>query len=580
MEAQNVQLAYNYYRTGEYEKAIVEFEKLFERNNNNRTYLDFLITSYQETEQFYKAETLIKQQQQKFPKQYYLKVKLGYNYQLQNNQEQADKLYQDAIGEVIKNPNTARLTGKAFQDAYMLDRAVSVYTTAMKKNPKLNFNLYLAKIYGEQLEITKMYNAYLDMVDANPSYYATIQRYVGAFINEDAENENNILFKQAVLKRLQDNPKDDWNNLLSWLYMQQKDYFKALIQEKAVYKRSNNGLLRIFELASIAFNDKDYDTANDAYNYILENSNNLVERIKAEEQLVKIAITNISSNEDKEKIKDKFNTLFETYGKSTTTIPLQLVQADFLTFQLNQPKEAIKILNQAEKYASSIYHKAEIKLKLADILVFTGKFNQALIYYTQVQTNVRSSEIAQRARLKVAKTSYYKGDFDWAKTQLRVLKSATSKLISNDALELNLLIGDNITNDSVRTALKLYAKADLLAFQNKNKQAIDTLSFLLKKFKGHPVEDEALFKQAQLYTKVKNYAFAENDYKKILALKEKGILVDDTLFALAELYQNKLDVPEKAKEAYKKIIFKYPSSIYLVDARKRYRKLRGDTPIE
>ena len=51
------------------------------------------------------------------------------------------------------------------------------------------------------------------------------------------------------------------------------------------------------------------------------------------------------------------------------------------------------------------------------------KFNQALVLYTQIQLGVKNSRLAQEARFKVAKTSYYKGDFDWAETQLKVLKS-------------------------------------------------------------------------------------------------------------------------------------------------------------
>jgi tetratricopeptide (TPR) repeat protein len=222
------------------------------------------------------------------------------------------------------------------------------------------------------------------------------------------------------------------------------------------------------------------------------------------------------------------------------------------------------------------FEKGNIKTKLADVLVYSSKFNTALIYYTQVQNDLKNHTIGQTARFKIAQTSYFKGDFDWAQSQLKVLKNSTSQLIANDALDLNLLITDNVVKDSLKIALKKYAVADLLAFQNKDSQAIDTLQIVLNNFKGHPIEDETLFKQAKLFEKINEFTKAENNYLQIITINKDDILADDAVYSIAELYLNKLNSIEKAKEYFQKIIFDYPSSIYLVDARKKYRKLRGD----
>ena len=232
-----------------------------------------------------------------------------------------------------------------------------------------------------------------------------------------------------------------------------------------------------------------------------------------------------------------------------------------------------------EKYdmvVSTEFEKGHLKTKLADLLVFTNKFSSALIYYTQVQNNLKNHTIGQTARFKIAQTSYFKGDFEWAQSQLKVLKNSTSQLIANDALDLNLLITENAVKDSLKIALKTYATADLLSHQNKNQQAIDTLQAVLNNFKGHPIEDETLFMQAQLFEKINLFNKAENNYLQLITINKEDILADDAHYYLAELYLNKINNIEKAKEYYQKIIFEYPSSIYLVDARKKYRKLRGD----
>ncbi len=188
--------------------------------------------------------------------------------------------------------------------------------------------------------------------------------------------------------------------------------------------------------------------------------------------------------EDRTKIEEKFKSLLDQYGQNTESMDLQLAYADFLTFDMEQPEEAIIDLEKTLLNSVSPFGKGLIQMKIADTLVYSDQFNQALIMYTQIQYDLKNSELAQEARFKVARTSYFKGDFEWAQNQLKVLKSSTSQLIANDALELSLKIGNNIDKDSINEGLKIYAKADLLGFQQKYQQAIDTLSFVLNSLRG------------------------------------------------------------------------------------------------
>ena len=575
--SQNAQLAYNYFRKGEYEKAAVLYKPLYEKSKIRRDYFKKLLSCYQLTENFETASILLNKHQKEFPRQTNLIIEIGYNLQLQHQDEKAIPYYEQALQSIENNPHSGYSIGRTFQENHLLDFALKAYQKAMELNPELNYDAYIAFIYGEKAEIENMFNSYLNMVEKSESFYPTVQRYAGMFVTDDSEDSNNILFRKLLLKRLQKKPNNSWNKLLSWLYMQQKDYRKALVQEIALYKRDLENLLRISELGDIAFTNKDYETANTGFTYILENTKNPNQLLDANLYLLKIAIATSSSNKELKIVEQKFLQLFSTYGNGSSTLDIQIAYADFLTFKNDNPTKAIEILTDALTKTSSQFQYGSVKLKLADVLVYTNKFNEALINYSQVQIHLKNSTLAQIARFKVAQTSYFKGDFKWALTQLKVLKNSTSQLIANDALYLNLLISDNIVGDTVYDALKTYAKADLLAFQNKNKQAIDTLDIVLKKYKGRAIEDEALFKQAELFTKIKKYKAAENNYIKIIDLPQDGILVDDAYFKLALIYENHLNNIENAKEMYQKIIFEFPSSIYLVDARKHFRKLRGDT---
>ncbi len=570
---QEPQLAFQYFRNGEYEKAASIYKDLHNKHPYNSSYVNALIDCYQQTENFNEITILVHNQLNNFPNQEYLFIELGYSFQLQHLQEKANSLYEKALKVIETSPNSGYLIGKTFQDNHLLDYALLAYKKAMEISPSANYNFQIAFIYGEKAEIENMFNTYLDLVFINENYISTAKNYIGKFISENPKNEHNISLKRLLIKRSLNNPKNSWNNLLSWLFIQQKDFNKAFLQEKALYKRNLENLNPIIELGEIAFKNTDYKTSIDCFNYVLENTTSIETELIAKLYLLEI---NIKSNTASEIIETQFQQLFKQYGKNVKTIGIQTIYADFLTFTKNVPNTAILVLKEALKLPLNQFQKGKLKTKLGDILVYTNKFNSALIYYTQVQNDLKNHTIGQTARFKIAQTSYFKGDFEWAQSQLKVLKNSTSQLIANDALDLNLLITDNAVKDSLKIALKTYAVADLLSFQNKNQQAIDTLQIVLRKFKGHPIEDESLFKQAQLFEKMNQLKNAENNYLQLIQINNQDILADDAHYSLAELYLNKFNNKEKAKEYYQKIIFEYPSSIYLVNARKKYRKLRGD----
>lgn len=573
---QNSELALSYFKNGEYEKAILIYEPLLNKEPFQRIYFKNLLTSYQQTEEFILANDVIKSQMDRFPNQVSLNIELGYNYELQGLEVKAKLYYDIALQYIEQNPKFVFAICQVFKQNYLLDYALKGYQIAKSKDPKLNTEISEAQIYGEKSDLKNMFSSYLNLIEKDEKYYPSIQRYIATYITEDPQNETNILFKKLLLKRAQNNPNDSWNILLSWLYMQQKEYSKSLIQEKSLYKRNKGSLDRIIEVGIVSFENEDLETSHEAFIFILNNTKDPDIILQAQIYLLQIDLDLATNKKELAEIDKKFKTLFENYGKSSATINLQIAYADFLAFSYDEPEKAIHLLNETIPLANSKFQKGKIQIKLADILVYTNQFNQALILYSQVQTQLKNSTLAQNARFKVAQTSYYKGDFKWAQTQLKVLKSSTSQLIANDALDLSLLITNNIEHDSISDALKNYAAAELLAYQNNTNKAIDTLSVLLIKFKGQPIEDEALFKQAELYTKDQNYSNAEANYLKIIEIDALGVMVDDSYYMLAELYSVHLNNSEKAKEMYQKIIFEYPSSIYLVEARKKFRVLRGD----
>ncbi|MCI2229418.1 tetratricopeptide repeat protein [Polaribacter sp. MSW13] len=572
-------IAENYYREGAYEKATQIYKKLYDKSPFNTTYLERLISCYQETDKFLEVEKLLNTRIRANASQTYLFVYLGYNYERQQLKEKAKINYNLALNSLDKNAAYGGLIGRIFKNYNLLDNAIIAYEKAMIKNKNANYSFQIAQIYGEKGDFKKMFEAYIDLVDKNENYFNLVQRYTSTYITDDSESETNILFRKTLLKKSVSNPKNIWNGLLSWLFAQQKDYKKALIQEKALYQRNSTDLSAIFSLGKNAFNNNDFSAAKECFDFINQKSFLKEEKIDANLYLAKIAVA--TKNPETEKF---FQTLFTQFGKNTATIKLQVEYADFLTFHQNKPQKAKEVLEEALTFSHSKFDKARIKLKLGDILVFTGKYNKALIYFSQIQTQLKNHELAQQARFKVAQTSYFKGDFTWAKAQLKVLKSSTTQLIANDAVDLFLKITDNEPLDSIPSGLKQLAKAELLSYQNKDDEALAELDQLFTTKEvfanglvpGEAIYDDVLLFQAKLFIKQKKYEDAVLSFAKIIAADNQGFLTDDVYYQMAELYNHKLNNPEKASEYYQKIIFEHASSIYLVEARKQYRKLRGD----
>lgn len=576
LQSQEDFLAKQYFNDGDFDKAVVFYEKLVEQNPRRTDYSEGLVACYQQLERYDDAETFLLnkiEQTYAFPTFF---IELGYNYTLKEQPDKAAEYYQRAIQKIEENPNFGYAVGYRFQKYALLDEAITAYTKAMALKPELNYDFQLARIYGEKGDIEKMYQSYLSLIYEGKTSRANVLRNLDDFITDDPSNENNVKLRKTLLLNAQKNPDILWNELLSWLFIQQNQYKNAFSQERAIYKRTGESSLdRLGNLGEIALENGDKETAIDAFEFIVENAGQPSTKLRGELNLIDIELLD-AKGKKLDAVEKKFKSLLEDYGYDSKTLQLQIAYANFLTFKKENPEPAIAMLKKSLEEPLGRFGKAYVKMALGDILVYSQRFNEALIYFSQVQKSLKNDVLGQDARFKVAQTSFYKGDFDWALTQLKVLRGSTSQLIANDAMQLSLLISDNSFEDSTQTALKKYARADLLAYQNKDEQAITILDDILENHKGEKIEDEALLRQGRLFETQRKFAEAQLNYQKIVEFYGEDILADDAHFALAQLYENQLSDTEKAKYHYEKIIYNYQDSYYFPQARKNFRRLRGD----
>ena len=572
--SQNEQLAQNYIDKGEFDKAASLYEELEKKQPNNFYFTQKLVSCYQGLKQFDKAEKLLLNKKE-VSNQPIIFVELGYNSQLQKDTNKAEAYFKKAIEAVANQPNYAYQIGQAFEQKSLLLQAYSTYEIAQKTNSSMNFDYQMALLQGQMGNLDVMVVKLLDYSYANINSTLSVQNQLVFFMQDDAENVFANSLKKELLLRTQKTQDIYWNQFLSWLYVNQKEYNKAFIQEKSIYKRNPESFDDIIQLAQICVNEKENETAQAIFQFILQNTTDESTILNAQYFLLKNEIST-AKPETYPLIQSKIDALLSQFGESPFSVDIQILAAHFKAFYLNDFENAKTLLDTTMEMQLNIRQKAKVKMELADVFVFNEKFNQAIIYYAQIQNDLPNDEFSHEASMRMAKTSFFKKDFNWAKKQAGELKQASTQLIANDAVDLFLLISDNSAEDSLQVALQDFSKADLLAFQNKPAAALEAFLQVLEKHKGESIEPGTLFKVAKNYEKLGNFAKAIIYYQTILDNLKDGIYIDEALFYSAEIYKNQLNDLEKAKNLYEKVVLEHPDSIYFTEARKQYRQLRGD----
>ncbi len=574
LPAQNPELAKKYLEQGDLDKAAYEYKLLVDKFSYNDNYLFNLIKIYQSQSKFNAVNELLKKRKSKQKPQYL--VYWGYNYQLQKDTVTARKFYLKAIKAVKKTPYRAYAVGQAFKQLYLLDEALQTYQTAIAQGNNPAYLMQIAQIYAEKNDIPNMIKSFLDLLEKEPKYESQVKYYLTRSITQDPESEANTLLKKQLIERIKATHTPRWYRLLQWLYTQQKEYKKAFLQLKSLYRKNLADISEIFHLARTAVYNKKTDDAKAIYGFLATQTAEPAYAEMAKLELIKLDLKEILNPEQKQEIVQKFETYLQENWSPKNQIDLKIAYADFLAFHLNQPGKALEILSGLERKTFSKKQQAAIKLKKADILLLQENFNQALILYTQVQLDFPNDPTGHKATFDLARASFFQGDIDWAHTQLKVIKSVADDLIANDAIDMDLtIINNKEEGDTLYTGLKKLARAKFEIFRKKPQTALKILDTIARNFKGQLVYDDALMLAGKLLEQSGQYQAALEKYQAVLDNRTEDLLKDDALFRMAMIYEQTGD-DEKAKKLFKKIILEYPGGFWYVDARKHYRRLRGD----
>lgn len=576
------ELAAQYFANGEFDKAAVLYEELLDKTPQSPYYYDNLLTCYFKTKEYPKAEKMVKRQKKRYPENYYFKVDLGYVYQQQGNADDADDEYKSCLKDIKNNQNQVTALTNAFLKRDLYDYAIETIQKARTiYNDDFIMMFELAGLYYKKGEKQKMISEYLNYLQR---YTTELQPIQNKLLDHITKEEDWKLLKKDVLTRVQGSEENYvFSELLMWILVHQKDFYGAFIQFKALDKRQNEEGRRLIELATIALGNDAMDVAIECYKYVVGLGPDKMNYHDARKGLLSVSylkITDLGEYDEAfltETVKN-FTEYINSVGENYITAGAMRQLAHLYSHYSNKPTESIQILERLitiPRVQKAII--AECKLELGDAYLVSGDIWEAQLLYGQVDKDFKDEPLGQEAKFRNARLSFYKGEFEWAQAQLDVLKGATSHLISNNAIELSMLIQDNYGfEDGDDTALMLYAEADLLLMRNNPDAALQKLDSIRIKYPTHSLNDEMLLSEARIYRKKKEYTKAADLYNKVYNGYQYDILADNSLFELAEMYERQMGDKEKAKELYEKIVLEYPGSLFASEARKRFRRLRGD----
>ncbi len=574
-------LAREFYYKKDYEKARDIYKNLYDTYQQTgyfNQYADCLVMTgdYEAAEKAYKAFL------KKNPQNWKSHVDLAYVYSQQGDNPKAVKYLNKVIKEVPDTRNAITEVTNLLRARNFNDVAISLFDRGAK-NPNVNYNFYLEKAYtyNSMLDFENATECYLQYLKEKPDQYEMVKNRLRVMMMYDLNGNVSDVIRMALLRKTQEEPEnEEFSSLLMWYSLQEQDYDLALMQLKALDRRGKGDYERdILYVAQIAGDNRQYDIAIEAYDYILEKSGEGVFYVQATVGFIKnsYAKAEAEGNRDKafyENLSKKINDAFDKIGYTSDMMPLVLVQSDILAFELGRYDDAKALLNRVLELGFLPKTNAELKMKLADIYLLTDEVWEATLLYSQVEKSMKNEPIAHEAKFKNAQLRYFIGEFGWANAALDVLKAATSKLVANDAMTLSLTISDNLEYDTI--GLKRLAKADYYIYQRKYDLADVVLDSVAAYNPNEVSLPNVFYRKAKIAINKGDYELADSLFKRVYEGYADSYMADEALVEDAQLLENQLNRKEEAMECYSRLFDYYTASVYVAQARKSYRRLRDE----
>lgn len=571
------QLASRLFQKQDYEQAKEVYQRLYNQKNQTHHFNQY-VECLLRLGDYEAAEKALNSFLRKNPNYWKAKVDLVYAYRCDGKKKKAEQQFDDILDKLPDNQNSINNIVNMLRGRTLNDEALAVLDKAAA-NSADGYPYYIEKatVYHSMLNFEEAFNYYFLELEARPEQYSNIKSKLQSLLLYDVNKSVADQLRMALLKKNQAQPDNtEIARLLVWLSLQEEDYDIALTQCMSLDRKFNDQDAQITNIAHICLDNGQYGLAKEAFDYMLKKGkinpyygDALIGSIKTESQRCKAE--NVTDRHVYERLSKKIENAYPDVG-SKEYPDLVEIQADIMAYHLGEPQQAISLLQEAIETTNNKVQQCRLKLKLADVYLYTDEVWESTLLYSQIDKAMKEEPLGHEARFRNAQLRYFIGEFAWAETQLNVLKAATSKLIANDAMSLSLIIGDNLEADESGQELKRLARADYKIYQHKDDQALPILDSISAN--GNAIsKPHALYRIAEIKEKNQDFLLADTLYLQIVAEFPDSYMADDALMRAALIEHQQLKDKEAAKQHYEMLIDQYPTSLYTAQAKKNFRKL-------
>lgn len=575
------ELAAHYYTNGEYEKALVLYKRLSKEKPNSTYIYSNHLTCLLALEDQRQAVSLVKSKIKRQPENVFFQVDLAYVYQQFG---EIDRM-QDQLDGLVKNyaassPQAVNQLMQALMKRQFNAYAIKLLEKSIELQGMGSYWLNLMTLYRYEGEYEKATDLGLNVLRVN-SRQLQLVLYQFTYL---VEQEDIALYvqRQTLLYAQKYPSNPSYDELLIQLFLLRKNYDSALRQAIALDKRLNEDGGRVYSLARTCVQNKSYEAAVKAYDYLAGKGAGSQYYLPSRAGSLNahyLSITSMLQPSDSsvQAITFRFENFIKDFGhQRETAYSMKTLATLYLNYTFEAQK-AIDLLQQILVIPGLQSHlKGEVKLLLGDAYLVTGDIWESRLLYGQVDKSFKEDPLGQEAKFRSARLSYFTGDFDWAREQLDILKTATSQLISNNAIHLALLIQENTGLDTTEEAMKEYARIEFLVYQHKYSEALRSLDIMGIRYFSHPILDEVLFLKGSIMQKTGNSSGALSYFEKVYTQYSSDILADNALFAAAQIELGVHKNIDRAVMLLERIVLDYPSSLYVIESRKLLNELEDN----
>ena len=583
----DIQLAQHYFTSGEFDKATSYYEKLY-TSQSTKVYFTRYLECLMQIKDYKTAEKTIKKHISQNKNDKEIQVILGQFYEDIDEPQKSIKVYEDLLLSFSNDPGEIINLYQLFIGKGKFDLAKKVLDKGKKIASYYPFNFQYADLYSLTGNNRLMLEEYIDYLLIQPTMAETIQNAISSRVDlSQSDGKDYLILKEILLQKIQvDNSNFIYAEMLIWLFVQNKNFSAAFTQVVALDKRIQGDGSRVLDLGTICLENKSYAIARNCFNYVIALGIDNQYYIESQKLLLNSRFIELTTNRaynqsEIDATLADYNVALTRLGKTKFTIAILNEQAHILAFYADRASEAIIILQDAILIQSlTDIQRAQLKMQLADIEVLKGDIWEASLLYMQIDKDFKFEAIGDEAKYKNARIFYFDGEFDFAQSQLNILKESTSKIIANDAMHLSVSITENFGLDSNYTAMTWFSSAELLIEQHKYLEAYTLFDSIQYNFPFHALADDILYRKAKAMEMQGKWTESCLLYEDILKFHPKDIFADDALFRLGDIYEQILLDKDKALEFYKKLAIDYKGSFYGAESIKRIRILRGDKNVE